>query len=385
MDIRKVMSLGIGTAIICPALFVYIHNNQPPTIDINDSSLLAKGCKKDETALDPSLTQSVNPILRKLAEYEAVCKGTVVDELMVFIPMPQNMSEATNLAKDTTDILKKFAAHATPPLVLFEPSITSKSQLTDIKAGHYDEILKVYFAAIKSFGVTDKEMGTWVLFPEANTPTWRTTDPNLFVANVKKVAELQKATFPESKVSLLLNSRSYPSDDSSWSHGELRSLTPYVTGMPPGLVDRLGYQGFPTASEANSAKQDKLFDAHDFLPVNLAAETAEKLGIRDVWVNTGTFSRIYANIPEEEVRISSTERYNILHSILDQTVALKARQLDISVNLFAEDKSAVSEHIDWSYWQPGKASIGPDTKNFVWFTRSIRANGVRFSLYDDAK
>jgi hypothetical protein len=377
MDIKKVIMVVSSSLVFGTALFVYFNSGRVFT---PSAPFTPVSCKANRPA-DLLLKESDNGVLKKLAEYEAVCKGAVVDELMTFTAMPQTEAEAATAAKQMAGTLHAFADHNIPPLVLFEPSLTSPIALADIHKGAYNNVLMRYYQELENQGISDKEMGTWVLFPEANTPTWATTDPDDFAKNVAKVGRFQKNVFPNSKLSILLNSRSYPSHDADWSHGELKSLTPYLNKIPAGLVDRFGYQGFPSVAEADASHQYRQLEASDFLPTHLAKEAVEILGIKNIWLNTGTFSRMYADQPASEVQLKASERHKILQGILKQATTL-ASNFDVSVNLFAENKSLMNEHVDWSYWQIGHANESPDKNVFVWFVHQVRINRMGFSLYD---
>lgn len=326
-----------------------------------------------------SLAASHNPTLKKLAEYELLCKGAAVDSLMHFTAMPTSDNEATTLAASTAETLKELSDYAITPLVVFEPSLTSKTIINDISQGMYDTVLAKYFAALKNNGVTDTQMGTWVLFPEANTPTWHNTNPNEFITNVKKVTKFQKESFPSSKTSILLNSWTYESDDISWSRGELKSLAPYVEALKD-KVDSFGLQGFPYKAPVNEPLNDRLH-TKDFLPANLAKETAEKLNTRNVWLNSGTFSRMHTDNPANEVRLSADERGKILSEILSEAISLQ-KDFTVQINIFAQNKAPLAEHVDWSYWQSPGVPSGQDATTLEHFLRQIRANKLRFSLYD---
>lgn len=373
---KKVIALSASVA-IGSLLFVYVYPRLAPPVGVPSPP----SCHNNQPT-DDSLVSQNNPMLRKLAEYEKVCKGAVVDRLMTFAAMPRNPGEAVDIANHVAGVLQDFSHHNISPLVVFEPSLIASITLSDIHKGAFDEPLTVFYKTLKDSGITDQQMGTWVLFPEANTPLWHTTDPGDFVQNVTKVATLQKTTFPDSKVSILLNSRTYPNHDPSWAHGALKSLRPYLADLPRNLVDSFGYQGFPSVSEANAAHHYRLTDAKDFLPAQIAIDAAHELGTQDVWINTGTFSRIYTDKPKSLVQLSAHDRQEILQTILKQVDELRSASTNLSVNLFAEDKSLMQEHVDWSYWPKGSPEKGDDKDVFIRFVHQLRTKDVKFSLYD---
>lgn len=325
-----------------------------------------------------SLQESSNPVLRKLAEYETVCKGAVVDKMMVFMAMPRTVAEATTLANDAARQLMQFSRQGIEPLVVFEPDVATPDVLKNIAQGAYNDILKEYFQNLKKNGITDGAMGTWTLLPEANTPIWQTTDPNVFGNGVAAIAKEQKAVFPGSKVTIMLNSMTYPNNDTDWAHGKTESLAPYVADIPLGVLDSVGLQGFPHVSSASSP----LPVADNFLPVDLAMELADKVGTKKVWLNTGTFKRTNMGGIQTEVVTTTEQRERLLDGIFQQAMKAHGRTYATSVNVFAEDKSDAHEHTDWSYWQPGKMNDSKDTVILDQFIRRLRQNGLGLSLYD---
>lgn len=329
-----------------------------------------------------ALNKSHNAQLRKLAEYETVCKGEVTDTLMTFAAMPTSETEATQLAQAMAQTLKLLNAQRIGPLVVFEPTTKSPTVLNDIATGKYDSALEHYYTSLQQQGITDEQMGTWVLLPEANTPIWNITNPDTFSTNVTKLASMQKRYYPQSKATIMLNSYTYPDNDSDWAHGTPSSLQPYVQNIPKGLLDSIGLQGFPYAPPANSGSSDSLLAASDFLPSSLAIEAADTLGVSQVWLNTGTFKRAYANDPRAQVRLSASDRGQILGDIAKEAKAIQNHSLSVSVNLFAADKSQEPEHTDWSYWPTGKANSSQDTATFKAFLQQLRAQQSGFSLYD---
>ena len=328
----------------------------------------------------PALTTASNSTLKKLAEYEILCRGSATKQLMTFTAMPTSYDEAVSLAISTAATLKEFSDFSITPLVIFEPSLSSSTIISDIKTGMYDEVLKIYFETLKQAGVSDQQMGTWVVFPEANTPTWHNTSPEDFTVNTTKLARLQKNIFPDSKISILLNSWSYSSNDPSWSSGKPESLIPYLKDIPPNLIDSFGLQGFPYKPPKSTPGESRL-NAHDFLPAQLAGEAATALKVSHVWLNTGTFHSMYAGTADE-VELSPEERKTILSSILHEATLLQKDISSVSVNIFAQNKANLAEHVDWSYWPAATPALGADAATLEYFFRQLRQHTISLSLYD---
>ena len=345
---------------------------------------LSNVCGTDKKA-HQDMSASTNPQLRKLAEYEVVCDGSFTDKTMLFTNMPTNTVEARSQAREMTATLKELAKYHVSPLVIFEPTDAEGNtlDLPELRNGIYDAAFASYFQNLKDNGVTDKMMGMWVPFPEANTPMWGTTDPAIFAANVTHVVSLQKQYFPKSQASVMLNSQSYEADDEEWRYGKYSSLVPYVKDIKKGLVNSFGLQGFPWLPPADDHTSKPITDPHVFLDPELAKDAADALDIHELWLNTGTFGAAHTGDEATEVKVSAAERRQFLENILKQVGELRDDNYNVAVHVFAEDKSANKEGIDWSYWKPGEADQSDATAVFQEFVRSARLNGVSLWLYDD--
>lgn len=319
--------------------------------------------------------------LRKLAEYELVCGGAVAGKVSFFVPMPTTSTQASNLAKEAAATLKEFARFNVAPVVFLEPTMVN-GQLANMRAyqgGGYDAALDAYFAAIKGEGITDAQMGMWVPLPEWNIPVWGNTDPAVFGNLFTRTVRLQKKHFPASKASILLESKSYPSG-SSWEHGAYSSLLPYVQGIPRGLADSFGVQGFPWGGDAwgNAA----VLDPAVYLRPDLAIPAAQAVGATQVWFNTGTFGH-FAKEGFTRTTLTAKQRQDILGGAVKAAKTVKAAGLNSALHLFARDKTHTGEGVNWSYWPEGQMNSSPFTQVFKTFVHDARAAGVPVWLYDN--
>lgn len=329
----------------------------------------------------PGLAGAASSQLRKLAQYEQACASTVANQLSFFVPTPTTAQEARDYAADVAVRLREFAAYGISPLVFFEPTTGSGLvNLANYRAGNYDPALDAYFAAIKNAGITDVMMGTWVPLPEANIPVWTSLDPNDFAGCVVKAVTYQKKYFPASKASVMLDTITYPTAG-SWSGGRAISLLPYVQNLPAGLIDSVGLQGFPWSPAANESGPTN-GGPRDYLRVELAAEAARALHVKDVWLNTGTFGVKYAGSAATRVTISPEQRLVLLTEVIARAKTLQAQGLKVSIHLFAEDKSRVAEATDWSYWPNGQVAASPSTYAFKAFAHDLQAAGIPLWLFD---
>lgn len=380
MSIRKKrLYLFIGLLMVFIVVGFFGYRFSHPTVKVGTAQ--TPSCSNGSPA-HKSLAASTDPILRKLHEYEIVCKGSVVDTVMFFTAMPTTADEASTLAQNAAVRLKEFSKYNIKPLVSFEPNTASPTIINDLRNGVYDTILAAYFQNLKNTGISSKQLGTWILFPEANTPTWHNTDPTTFVTNVSKLATIQRKAFPGCKLTILLNNTTYPSNDEDWSHGTKKDLRPYVSTIPSGTLDSFGYQGFPFVSPKDAAAQYGQLDAKDFLQLTDARDAANALHTKNIWLNTGTFRNAHTGTEAEKVTLSTTQRQKTLDSIARQTISLKDQGFTVSVNIFAKDKSTDGEHIDWSYWPTGKYTDSQDTPLLKTFFEQLHKHSIDLSLHD---
>jgi len=327
-----------------------------------------------------ALASSQSPQLKKLAQYEAVCGSAIVSQMSFFVPTPTTTKEAASDAADVSAQLHEFAKYGITPLVFFEPSTENGPiSLTDYRAGKYDAALDAYFGAIKRAGVTDAMMGTWVPIPEGNLPEWTSLDPAVFAGSVTRAITLQKKHFPNSKASLMLDSLTY-SQPGNYDNGRTVSLLPYVRGIPHGLVDSFGLQGFPW-SPPTYDKTPSNGRPQNYLRVDFAAEAARALGVKNIWLNSGTFGTAYAG-QAGQVTVTPAQRLSLLNDVIVQIKALKSQGFSVSMHLFGENKSRSPEGIDWSYWPGNNYAASPSTYAFKAFVHNLQQNDVPLWLFD---
>ncbi|MEK7153749.1 MAG: hypothetical protein AAB834_07395 [Patescibacteria group bacterium] len=329
----------------------------------------------------PGLVSASVSQLRKLAEYEHVCDAGVAERASFFVPTPKDAIEAVSYAADVAATLKEFAKQGVAPLVIIEPTGSSGNLDSKAYSGPlFRIVLDTYFAAIKANGITDQMMGMWVSFPEANIPVWDSVNPDEFAANVNATVHAQKAFFPGSKASIMLDSKTYPLA-TSWENGKYVSLLPYVKGIDKGLIDSFGFQGFPWAPPADEGGSAS-YDPEVYLPVSLAIEAAKSLGVKDVWLNTGTFGTSYAKDPKKTVKLTPLQRQGMLNGVLALADTVRAAGLQPTLHIFAENKSSTEEGIDWSYWAKDQTIASPARSVFKTFVHDAAARGMPLWIYD---
>ncbi len=352
------------------------------TNEANEASLQAQ--KQAEAAKNNAQKKSSansgggsDPLSFVLGSDPASASQTVfTNRKMWFISTPTSDSTARELAQDAAAKLRQVAATGAESLVIMEPTVLGGGTVnfSTYQSGGYDSYLATFYNEIKKLGITDQLMGMWTLLPEGNMPEWGNSDPSTISNCIIHTAKIQKTVFPDSLISLMLNAKTYPGNDTAYANGQYKSLLPYVQSIPKGLVDSFGYQGFPWLAPANQPWPSDT-DPSNYLRANLAIEAAQSLGVHSVWFNTGTQKRAYTNSPGQAATLSAAQRGQILHGALGQAQAVRAAGYGVAVNIFAGDKSASSEAIDWSY------PIGTDKQVLDSFVGDLQANGMSFWQY----
>lgn len=308
-------------------------------------------CSTKRSRKDLLITSS-NSSTRKLGELDEKCTTTSSSKLMLFTIMPKDKIEAGRLADEMAATLEEFHKYDIEPIVIVEPdSSWGLIDFSEFNTGFWDSWVQEFFKKLKENGISQEMMGTWVPFPEANLPYWnhQNSEPEEFSDAVNRYFSILKTYYPDVKGSILLNSATYPTDDFNWQEGEYISLKDYVSGLNKEYIDSIGIQGFPWISKANQNERI-LFDAKEYLSPKITKEAADIVGTKNIWFNTGSFASKYTNEPESRVIIVPEIRKKILESVLEVTSDIEKSGYNVSVNIFAQDKSETPEATDWAYW-----------------------------------
>lgn len=346
----------------------------------NKLTALGSQCRP-EAAIN--LQGTTSKYMQKLSEYQVLCDSKVADKYMIFTSMPNSRDSAKALASQIAPELKAMKEAGVTPIVIVEP-ITGWGLIdfAEFNTGFYDAWINDYFSSLGQLGITDESIGVWVPFPEANLPYWnrRNATPKDFAQIVNRYLSIYKEKYPKGKASVLLNSATYDSDDFDWERGDYASLLPYVSEIKPGLVDSFGLQGFPWSPPA-TRDGNGIFDPREFLNSQLAVEAAQKLGVKEIWFNTGIFATKYAQDDQKRVTITAAKRKDVSFGIVNEMNRAKELGYSVWVNIFAEDKSKVAEATDWSYLFAGS----DHQQVFHDFVRRLQESNIGISLYDVKK
>lgn len=328
-----------------------------------------------------TLNGLTDPQLRKLHYYQEACHSFVTNTMMIFVDMPTSDAMADSSAKKVGQTLQQFSKANVRPLVIAEPNDgVANIDFGEYASGKYDEIIDRYFRALKAQGITDAQMGVWNPFPEANLPYWNNNKPEYFGPSVARYLTTLRKYFPKASTSVLLNSATYEVNDFDWRSGDYASLLPYIKGIPAGLVDYAGLQGFPWM--APKGDDTNILNGAEFANHILLAELADGLKTKKAWLNTGAFASKYALDPEKTVTVSPERRKDVLLTIKEEAVTLKKKGYSVAINIFAEDKSQTAEATDWSFWKDNQPFQSAATPVLTEFIASLPAQDIDFWLFD---
>jgi len=330
------------------------------------------------------LSSSEEKHLVQINKYQELCKSYITSQVMIFTDLPKDSNEAISKAKDMADILIAFSDANITPLVIVEPVTTwGLTDFQEFGNGFYNTWIQDYFKELKAHGITDEQMGTWVPFPEANLPYWNHANatPAEFAKVVNTYLSLMKSEFPEASGSILLNSATYESDDFNWVNGEYVSLHQYVVGLDHDLIDSVGLQGLPWISSATD-EPSSVFNPQEFINHALIEEVAVELEAKNIWFNTGTFGAKYTVNKESTSFVTPEKRKDMLNGILSEAIKLENLGFEVTINIFAQDKSASPEATDWSYLNESFSGSLESEQVFIDFAAKATNNNIELSLFD---
>ena len=326
-----------------------------------------------------SIESSNNRHLRKLRQYQNICRSKVSSSLMIFSPTPTSLESAIDLSLDLFNNLKDFSKYGIEPLIILEPSDIEGNNLNfrQLATGKYNPNLVQMFQNLLKLGLKPQDIGTIVLLPEANTPIWdwNGAKPSVFGDVFNQQAMAIRSVIPKAKLSIMLNSSSYEPSDTDWNTPIPRSFLEYTRNIKPEYIDSVGIQGFGWINKKNQSPTRKILDPRAYINQNLITEVATYFGTQKIWINTGSFIQKY-NKPEERQIISNTELLTQTQQLAELTSSIKSKGYQVSVNYFLEDKTNSSEATNWSLLSP--------SRNIIWvnIVTNLSQRGIKLSIFD---
>lgn len=296
-----------------------------------------------------------DPQLALLKRYEHTAH--VAPQMMEFIGFPQNTVDARIQAEKMASSLQAWSAQHVRPLVIMEPTFNggrTNMNLRKFHGGDYDSALTTYFSTLKHLGVTDRQLGTWVPFPEPNIPQWDNgvTSPKLFIDNATKVARAIKKEFPAAPISVMLDSQTCDPGWANCATNDVAKLTSYLK-FEPGLISSFGFQGCTWDDHDNPAT---------YLSGQTAVICARRLSANHVWFNSGTFSKVDNPNGEGIIAADTGRRERVLDNVLAQAKVVQAAGLTVDfINIFGQDNfdsgSGGTGTGEWQYHNAGALNV----------------------------
>lgn len=332
------------------------------------------GCTDRPSPVRPT---SSNDQLKIVQVYEQVCEAEFIDDMMIFTNMPISNEVAVKLADDMTVKLRDFESFNISPILIVEPdSEWGLIDFNEFATGLYDSWIDVYFARLKSNGVTEKQLGLIVPFPEPQQDFWNNNkDPDDFAKSINRYFKIVRKYYPKSRNGILLDSQVSEKDSSQ--------LIAYTRLIEPNLISTVGLQGFPWHPYAEGDSRASVTTAEKFIPAEMLDEVAQSLGVKDVLMNTGSYRHRRAE-DGGNIAIPTQEREAILNTIVQEAKRLKDKNYTVTVNVFAENKLMSTEGVNWSYWDNKNFSKETSSHSALFrrFITELKSDDIRISIFD---
>lgn len=298
--------------------------------------------------------------IAKVNSYKALTGVDTAKKVVYFMPMPTTVAEADALAADTVVKLRNISNAGMTPVVYMEPTRIAGGQvaLTQIAAGQYQSALVRMFDRVKVAGITSAQMGTWIAYPEINTPAWDRTgfQPAMFGAMINGFASALHSSFSGAKAGILLDGFSYSVSAMTWDNGLAVSWMPYLEKISAGSVDTVGLQAYWLPSGDFASLFAVITGSTYVMDTNLVKEAVGKLGASDVLIQTGTPKTVNVTWLNKVTTVDAATRSGVLASIASGAIALEDSNLAVTVSLFTENKYS-TEGKDWSYRAEDKTGL----------------------------
>ena len=324
------------------------------------------------TTPPPNPPTQLNPVSIEMNKLNAAVGHRFANEVMIFVGIGATDAENNSLADYVSGRISQITSAGYKPLVVVEPSnSTGLISFNELATGAYDIRFKYFMNVLKSKGITNESIGSWVLLPEPNVPSWNKTnfDNKDFGLIFNRLSKIVKMQFPRAKTTVLFDAKSYESNDTDWANGKKVSFAPYLTKVNTRLLDSIGLQAFPWYSPNGV---DKLTDPKDFMPTNLITEASQLTGVKNIWINTGIVHQ-YKSSSGAIVTVPFAERIVTMNTLQGILGALPRNNMKVSVNLFMEEKLS-NEGRNFQFQTP------EEQKKLSSFVYGLERRGLSFSV-----
>ncbi|MBL8121898.1 hypothetical protein JNM87_04070 [Candidatus Saccharibacteria bacterium] len=338
------------------------------------------------------IAESEVPELKGLRPYEQIFGGKLPAELMHFTVVPNTVEEAVEQAQKDAATYTAFNSLGIPPLAIVEPQSDGVNKADGANyyaryaAGEFNEALRAYYQALRDNGVSD--IGTQIFLPEGNAPYYgniAVPDATTMAEAIAQSVAVQKSVFPESRSGVLFENTSHtantiddpenkqdgsaPVTDTGDDYIERVNALKAALGRKNVALDVFGAQGVAWHSRNADANEIAGLMHSNYLPLDLAVSSAKQLGVKEVWIHTGTTT--YRLLPPNK-------RAQLVHKTTVAMVAAREQNPNLKFWLtdFAQDKTSELEGLNFSH-----LSRTEDAATFARQVNILREAGVKVGIF----
>ena len=156
-----------------------------------------------------------------------------------------------------------------------------------------------------------------------------------------------------------------------------QNFNQYLTKINKKLISKLWLQGFPYLPRRSEIPANKqTIRINDYLNIEILKQSADYLEIKEVGINTGTFSQKYL-LAKDQINLTNDERENLQNSIIKIIQTLKNQGYTASLNLFLQNKLDTTEKTNWSYLDTPES-----IELYRQFIYKLNSNKIEISIFD---
>ena len=335
-----------------------------------------KSCTMKKINFNISNSKITN--LTQLSKYNEICKSQIADNLMIFSDIPNNLEKVSASIISLQSRIFEITKYNLIPLIVLEPTFENANiSFNKLASTEYNAIWDKYFSELVKFSPNLE--AEWIFLPESNTPIWDQSNFNIsdFGLIINQFGNNLKKYFPNNKLDLLFDSKSYDWSDKKWQKPSNQNFNQYLTKINKKLINKLWLQGFPYLPRRSEMPANKqTIRINDYLNIEILKQSADYLEIKEVGINTGTFSQKYL-LAKDQINLTNDERENLQNSIIRIIQTLKNQGYTASLNLFLQNKLDTPEKTNWSYLDTPES-----IELFRQFIYKLNSNKIEISIFD---
>jgi hypothetical protein len=318
----------------------------------------------------------------QLNKYNQICKSQVTDKLMIFSGMPNKLEKVSEAVINIQSKIYEITKYNLTPLIVLEPTFENTNiSFNQLVSNEYNLIWDKYFSELNK--LNPDLQAEWIFLPESNTPIWDQSNFNVsdFGLIVNQFGNNLKKYFPNNKLDLLFDSKSYNWNDKKWQKPSTQNFNQYLIKINKKLIDKLWLQGFPYSARKSellpNSKKISETQISEYLNIEILKQSADYLGIKNIGINTGTFSQKYLSA-KDKITLTNSDREKLQNNLVKTIQTLKNSNYQISVNLFLQNKLKTPEETNWSYLDTLESQ-----ELFRQFVYKLNLDMVQVSIFDN--